>query len=195
MANVLAVHSVGNSIVTFLRNSYPAETAGRTMPACAFELVSCGQLATEAEESTRITLFLHRVTVNEHTRQHPLARAAAHGPSPLALDLHYLLSAWASTPFDEQVTFAWALRQLHQHPVLDVSSLSPEAGWSREDLVQIMPAELATEDMMRIWDELEPSYRLSASYVVRLVLLETDEAPVFRPVVARRLAFGEEAQR
>ena len=37
MANVLAPHSVGNSIVTYLRNSYPQQVAGITMPTCSFE--------------------------------------------------------------------------------------------------------------------------------------------------------------
>jgi hypothetical protein len=193
MANVLAIHSVGNSIVTYLRNTYPTLIAGQPTPACLFELISCGQLAGEIEETTRITLLLHRVTVNEHARQSRAARAPADGRSPLSLNLHYLLTAWSVTPADEQITFAWALRQLHEHPVLDASSLSPEAGWSRDEVIQIVPEELTTEDVMRIWDALEPSYRLSVSYVARLVRLDPDEPGEFRPVVARRLGFGVEA--
>jgi hypothetical protein len=193
MANILAVHSVGNSIVTWLRNSYPAMLAGRPMPACAFDLVSCGQLAGDVEETTRVTLLLHRVAVNEHARQSRPANAAADGRAPLSLDLHYLLTAWAATPLDEQITFAWTLRQLHQHPVLDASSLSPEAGWARDEVIQIVPSELSTEDMMRIWDALDPSYRLSATYVARYVRLDPDAPEEFRPVVARGLALGTES--
>ncbi len=195
MANILAVHSVGNSIITWLRNSYPATLGGRPMPSCTFDLVSCGQLTGEVEETTRITLLLHRVAVNEHARQSRPANVPAGGQAALALDLHYLLTAWAATPLDEQVTFAWALRQLHQHPVLDASSLSPEAGWARDEVVQIVPSELSTEDMMRIWDALDPAYRLSATYVARFVRLDPDTPEEFRPVVARRLSFGSEAER
>jgi hypothetical protein len=194
MANVFAIHSVGNSIVTYLRNSYPQEIAGTPMPACAFDLVSCGQLAGDFEETTRITLLLHRVTVNEHARHYRRANAPADGRAPLSVDLHYVLTAWAATPLDEQVTFAWTLRELHEHPVLDASSLSPEAGWSRDEVIQIVPSELTNEDVMRIWDALEPSYRLSATYVARLVRLDPDAIGEFRPVVARQLAFGVEAQ-
>jgi ABC-type uncharacterized transport system substrate-binding protein len=46
MVNVLALHSVGNSIITYLRNTYPQQVAGIAMPACSFDLVSCSQLAT-----------------------------------------------------------------------------------------------------------------------------------------------------
>ena len=59
MANVFAIHSVGNSIVTYLRNSYPQALAGLDMPACAFELVSSGELAGEPGDATRITLYLY----------------------------------------------------------------------------------------------------------------------------------------
>lgn len=194
MANVFAIHSVGSSIATFLRNTYPATAAGRAMPACAFELISSGQLAGDLDDGTRITLYLYRITVNEHSRQSRPARAAADGFVPLGLDLHYLLTAWAANPLDEQVTLAWAVRQLHQFPILDASSLSPEAGWAGDELIQILPAELSTEDVMRIWDALEPSYRLSVSYVARLVRIDPDaDAERFRPVVAARFAYGTEA--
>ena len=57
MANVFGVHSVGSSIVTFLRNTYPGEIDGRALPACAFELVSAGQLAGEIEAIARGSEF------------------------------------------------------------------------------------------------------------------------------------------
>lgn len=194
MANVFALHSVGSSIMTFLRNTYPPELAGRPMPGCAFELTSSGQLAGDIDESTRLTLYLYRVTVNEHSRLTRRPEAANDTAVPIGLDLHFLLTAWAANPLDELVTLAWAMRQLHQYPVLDASSLSPEAAWASDEVIQVIPAELSTEDVMRIWDALDPAYRLSVSYVARLVRLDPDAAEEgARPVVARRLAFGREA--
>lgn len=190
MANVMAIHSVGNSIVTFLRNSYRQQRLTMDLPDCAFELVSSTQLAEEKRVDLRIALLLYRVTVNEHVRQNRPANIHADGLAPLSVDLHYLLSAWGSSPLDEQITFAWTLRQLHQHPVLDESALSPEGGWSRDEVIQIVPAELSVEDVMRIWDALEPSYRLSATYIARMVRLDLDRPQEFHPVVARRLTQG-----
>lgn len=193
MANVWAIHSVGNSIVTFLRNSYPQEIGGVALPACTFELVSGGQLAGEIDEITRITLYLYRITVNEHTRQSRRPGALTDRTTALSVDLHYLLSAWAANPLDEQVPLAWAMRQLHQVPVFDLANLSPDAGWGGDEAVQILPVDLSTEDLMRVWDALEPSYRLSTSYVARVVRLDPDlDTELFAPVVARRLAFGRE---
>ena len=110
---------------------------------------------------------------------------------PLGLDLHYLLTAWSANALDEQVTLAWTIRQLHQYPVLDASSLSPEAGWASDEVIQVIPAELSTEDIMRIWDALDPAYRISVSYVARLVRLDPDQdTEQFRPVVATRFVHG-----
>src|SRR4051794_14865273 len=108
MANVRAVHSVGNSIATYLRNTYPQDIAGTAMPPCGFELISCSQL-TSPDDTTRITLLLYRVTVNEHARQARAPNRAPDGPAPLSLDLHYMLTAWGSTSLAEQLTFAWTL--------------------------------------------------------------------------------------
>jgi hypothetical protein len=192
MANVWAIHSVGTSIVTALRNAYPQQIGDEAMPACAFDLVSSGQLAGEQDEATRITLYLYRITVDEHSRQSRRAGAATGTPAPLHLDLHYLVSAWAANPLDEQVAMAWTMRQLHRQPVLDLSVLSPEGGWERDETVHVLPAELTTEDVMRIWDALDPAYRLSTSYGARVVRLDPDEDDeLFAPVVARRLALGE----
>ena len=189
MANVRAIHSVGSSVATFLRNTYPAAQGGQPMPACTFELLSCGQLAGPVDEDTHIGLWLYRVTMNEHARQP--RPGAARLAQALSVDLHYLLTAWAGNALDEQTTFAWALRQLHLHPLLDASSLSPEAGWTREEVIQWVPAELSTEDVMRIWDAVDPSYRLSASYVARVVRIDPDEDTAsFAPVVARRDVYG-----
>ena len=101
MANVFAIHSVGNSITTYLRNSYPRELAGLTMPDCGFDLISSGELAGEPDDATRITLYLYRITVNEHSRQMHATTGAATRPTPLGLDLHFLLSAWAGNARDE----------------------------------------------------------------------------------------------
>lgn len=190
MANVLAIHSVCSSIATFLNNTYPTTTNGVTMPACDFEVLSSQEMNSAPTEGSRVSLFLYRATVNEHSRQQRPSRAPHALPASLHLDLHILLSAWGPTAFDEHITMAWAMRQLHLHPLLDASSLSPEPGWESDEVIQIVPAELSTEDIMRIWDALEPSYRLSASYIARTVRLDPDSLPEAVPVVASRFTYS-----
>ncbi|MEJ8853155.1 DUF4255 domain-containing protein [Variovorax robiniae] len=188
MANARALHSVGNSIATLLRSAYPQPGVGDVqMPACTFESMALREATSLSDDDTHIGLLLYRVTVSEHSRR-PLP---TQNPNALSLDLHYLLTAFAATAEDEQIPLAWAMRQLHLHPLLDASSLSPEAGWQRDDVIQIVPQELGIDEQVRIWDALDASYRLSAAYVARVVRLDPDtDAQAFAPVVARDFAYG-----
>jgi hypothetical protein len=83
------------------------------------------------------------------------------------------------------------MSQLHQQPVMDVSSLTEEGGWSNNDVVKIIPAELSNEDLMRIWDALAPDYRLSLSYIARVVSIDSAEISAGLPVVATRYQYEE----
>lgn len=201
MANVKSIHSVCNSIVKFLQNAYeaypvPGGDTGTTMQdeyPCAFRVVSSSELVPSADFGTSLTFYLYRVLVNEHVRSQPLARAGNNpaAPLPLSVDLHFLVSVWADSAAAEQTICAWAMHQLHQHPVMDVSSLTVEGGWRNDDVLQIIPAELSNEDLMRIWGALAPDYRLSLSYIARVVRIDPAERDDGRPVVATRYQYEE----
>ena len=109
---------------------------------------------------------------------------------PLSLELHYLMTIWARSALAEHTVLTWAMRELHQHPVLDPSRLSTEAAWAAGDVVQIMPEELGTEALMNIWEAITPAFRLSSSYVARVVRIDTDPIEDSRPVVATRFGFA-----
>ena len=189
MTNVFAIHSVGQSLVTYLTNTYPAEL--REGFGCTFTLLSSADLAEDQIEPTKVSLYLYRVTMNEHLRSARRGLDAAPDGTPLSVDLHYLLTVWAKAAPAEQIILAWAMRQLQQHPILDRSSLSPEANWNPGEFVQVIPAELSNEDIMRIWDALQPSYRLSVSYIARVVRIDADAVPPAPPVLATRFEYAD----
>ena len=185
MANVSAIHSVGNSIVTYLRNAYPP--AMRTQHPCTFSVLSSNEVNKKDDSGPVLSFFLYRVTVNEHLRTLPRLQDPGRQDVPLALDLHYLMTMWADGAEDEHTILAWAMRQLHMQPLLDTSVLSAEADWSPGDVVQLMPMDLANEELMRIWDALEPPYRLSVAYLARVVRIDPEVHVDARPVVATRI--------
>lgn len=194
MANVLAIHSVGTSLVTYLRNTYPSEL--RTAHPCEFKLFASAEMGSTEERGTTLSLYLYRITMNEHVRNVRGTNDLVRVDAPMSVDLHFLLTVWADNALAEQTILAWAMRQLHQRPVLDRSTLSPEGGWDPSDIVHVIPAELSHEDLMRIWDALEPSYRLSLSYSARVVRIDPEAVPGGLPVVARNFTLtGPEASR
>jgi Pvc16 N-terminal domain len=194
MANVLAIHSVGTSLVTYLRNTYPSEL--RTAHPCEFKLFASAEMGSTEERGTTLSLYLYRITMNEHVRNVRGTNDLVRVDAPMSVDLHFLLTVWADNALAEQTILAWAMRQLHQRPVLDRSTLSPEGGWDPSDIVHVIPAELSHEDLMRIWDALEPSYRLSLSYSARVVRIDPEAVPGGLPVVARNFTLtGPEVSR
>jgi hypothetical protein len=196
MANIKGIHSVCNSIIQFLHNAYeaypvPYGRPGSTMQdeyPCNFRVLSSGELKANADFGTALSLYLYRVMVNEHVRSQPV-RSGNSSALPLSADLHFLVTVWSESAAAEQTICAWAMSQLHQHPIMDVSSLTEEGGWSNDDVVQIIPAELSNEDLMRIWDALAPDYRLSLSYIARVIRIDSADVPEGLPVVATRYQY------
>ena len=190
MANLHAIHSVGFSLMKYLRNAYPEPL--KTEFPCEFKLVSSGELnAKDADFGTAVTLYLHKVTVNPYVRNSQHMGPAQTPTTPLSIDLHYLLSVWAETASVEHTILGWVLRQLYMHQTLGQSDLTTDGGWSAGDFVQVIPAELSTEDVMRIWDALDPGYRLTVPYIARVVRIDPELAePPAKPVLARRFEVG-----
>ncbi len=193
MTNPRAVHAVGASLVSYLNKAF--EISGKDLtgvPACKVQLLASSDFTRidNVLDLPTLTLYLFRITMNEHARNVRRPVGSPIEDVPLAVDLHYLLTAWADSAEAEQTTLAWAMRELHLHPVLDASALTKDAGWDPGDVIQIVPSELSTEDIMRIWDALEPSYRLSVSYTARVVRVDRDRGPDERPVVATRYGYG-----
>jgi hypothetical protein len=188
MANLQAIHSVGSSLVTYLRNAYPTDRV--RFPACEFRLVSSGELnGDNVNLAPAVTLYLYRVTMNPYVRNTPNANSHQQ-TTPLSVDLHYLMTVWAENAMAEHTILAWTLSQLYQHQTLSQSDLSPEGGWAPGDFVQVIPAELSNEDLMRIWDALDPGYRLSVSYIARVIRIDPEPRQDRLPVVSRRIDGG-----
>ncbi|MGH7634699.1 MAG: DUF4255 domain-containing protein [Gemmatimonadaceae bacterium] len=182
--------SVGDSLVAYLQNAYPADL--RAQYPCNFQLVSSNELnAHSADFGTAVTLYLHRVAVDPYLRNSVDRTSTFQSKVPISLGLHYLLTIWADSAAAEQTILGWVVRELYTHEALSQSDLTPAAGWSPDDVIQVIPGEISNEDMMRIWDALEPKYHLSLSYVARVVRIDADTQIDGLPVVARRLGFDQ----
>jgi hypothetical protein len=187
MGNFFSVYSVGDSIARFLKNTYPQNL--RQTVACDFVQVSSGELAKKEALENKLTLYLFRVSMSEHLRNLTRPIAPNNRAVPLAVDLHYMLTVWSDSPQTEQVVMAWTMYQLFRHPVLDSSSLTPLAAWSKDETVQIIPAEMSNEDIMRIWESMALPYHLSVSYIARIVMIQDESIPDAAPVVSKRFSY------
>ena len=179
---------MGSSLASFLQNSYPAELSAAHP--CQFKLVSSGEMSGPDEQSfdKMVSIYLHRITVNEHYRNATRPQEPNGKKNVLGVDLHYLLTYWGRSAEDEQLIMAWTMRQLQMNSILDRSLLSNSADWAPDETIQLTASNLSIEDIMRVWDALAPKYRLSIAYTARTVRLET-EREVAGPVVTTRTIY------
>lgn len=189
MADFSGPFSVGESLAQYLRNIYPADL--RADHSCSFVLAKSSDFADATPfAQTTVSIFLYRITLDQYL--HPAGTSLREGEDPrvLPVDLHFLISVWADNAHTEQLLMTWVMAQLHWTPVLDSSTFMQTGGWKPSETVQISPANISQEDLTRIWDAIEPSYRLSSAYVARVVQVDPPEGPDNRPVVATRFSPG-----
>jgi len=143
-----------------------------------------------SDERAQLNLFLYLVT------PHPGLRADTRGSirGALALDLHYLLTAYGAQDFQTEILLGHAIQLLHETPVLDrdrirdtLKAIShtrdrrvvppPLAALAASDLadqverLKIEPTFLSSEEMSKLWSALQAKYRPSATYKVSSVVM------------------------
>jgi hypothetical protein len=161
----------------------------------------------KATEVTNLNLFLYHVTYNQGWREVGLPTRGPGGNTigraPLAIDLHYLLSAYSSGDFQAQILLGIGMQALHEVPVLfrqkiqavftapanDVDKALATADLAGQvEIVKIVPQQLGTEELSKLWTAFQSKFRVSAAYAVSVVLIET-KAPIVAalPVLTRNL--------
>ena len=187
MANFRAVYSVGKAIADYLDQSYPDELKNQQAFKCTFRVVSSAEVATEEANNLdkTVSVFLHRITRNEQLRSPSRIVGRPDQQPTLFLDLHYLITYWGTSAEAEQTILGWVMQQLESSPVFDASILAKNADWDIAETMQLIPANLSLEDILRIWDALGPKYRLSVAYIARFVRVDRTVAAA-GPVVASR---------
>jgi hypothetical protein len=154
----------------------------------------------------RLNLFLHQVTPNAAWRNVELPSVDAGGRRvrnpPLALDLHYLLTAYGIAELQAEVLLGYGMQLLHENPVLSRAAIraalnpSPVSGAllpsvyqalrsadlaEQVELLKITPTAMNAEEMSRLWSALTAHYRPSAAFQVSVVLIES-QAPAVSPL-------------
>lgn len=118
-----------------------------------------------------ITIYPYRVALNAVTRPGWSAAAYRDGVSHLPLDIHFLLTAWASDASRELTLLGRAMQCLEEKAVLSGPLLDPGASWAPQEAVQVCIGEITTEDVMRTFDSLPADFKVSVPYVARVVRL------------------------
>ncbi len=175
MATHQAIAAVSLALQGLLDRALPKDA----YPTAQVKLLQPSDFATGMAEG--VSLLLYRVGVNTSLRNLP-PRTARDGnrfrPS-LPIDLHYLLSAWATDADKQQRLLGWAMRQLEDMPILagnEINQFMPEAVFQPEESVELICDPLPLDQWFALWDKLKPKVTPSMTYLVRMLHLDSERA-------------------
>ena len=170
------------------------------------------RIETGDNEAPRLNLFLYQVAPNAALRNADLptydGRGRRAAKPVLALDLHYLLSAYSAQDFQAEILLGYAMQLLHERPILTreairatlaapspvdggilppaLNALSAARLADQMETVKLAPLSMNTEELSKLWTAFQAKYRPSVAYVATVVLIESElPAVAALPVLSR----------
>jgi hypothetical protein len=219
MSDYLAVGGVSamlcSLLSTALASGGPTTILGPTpgITAVSPDLITTGQ-----NEQPRLNLFMYYASLNPALRNLDLPSSSAQGARlshpPLALDLHYLVTAYGSTQFDPEILLAWALSVFHETPVvpsqtiqaaLDALGQQPQASTEatlishstladQVEHIRITPEALTAQEIWQLWTAFQAAYRPTAALQVSVVVIQDTQSVMPNPPVQHRVVTAQPAQ-
>src|ERR1700751_1566288 len=199
MSNALAISGVTAVLQYYLTGVYSGLSAlfgGTVTISSQAPDILQNAFSSGGTTQNQVNLFLHQVTHNPAWRNVDLPSLAADGKTllknpPLALDLHYLLTAYGSFDWQAEALLGYALLLLHEHPVISrndvrnalnsvtsthlpqlATALATSGLADQIEMIKITPATLGREEMAWLWTALKADYRPTFPFQVSVVLID-----------------------
>lgn len=210
MSNALAIAAVTATLeycLNLVYNHPSAVLGGVSVSALAPDIAQTN-FATGSSSQLHVNLFLHQVSPNAAWRNAGLPSLAADGSTrlknpPLALDLHYLLTAYASEDTQAEALLGFAVLMLHENAVLPRSQIDTALGnlpstnplaavlgssglAEQIEMIKITPSTLGREELAWLWTALKADYRPTYCFQVSMVLIESQLPSSSGPPVLSR---------
>lgn len=204
MSNALSIAAVTAVIKNLLENGLVGDAIAASIGDVLVSAIPPDKIQVGTDERAQINIFLYHVTQNRNVDWISTEFRNSHSQTndkdnprtnpPLALDLHYLLTAYGPKDFQSEILLGYAMKLLHKSPIIkseiientlknasETSTFSvfsqALAGVSVSDLalqigqVKLTPEFLNMDHTSRIWSALQTNYRPSATYNASMVLI------------------------
>lgn len=153
------------------------------------------------QDKSQLNLFLFQVAYNPSWRNLAATTQGAVTETmkpPLALDLHYLLTASGKGEDDllAHLLLGRATAALQAQAILTPNqllaaarsrpSLAASNAHLQAERIRVTPRPMTTDEMARVWGMFQAKYRLSVAYQVGVVLIDPSQPPPMPlPVLSR----------
>src|SRR5438105_11482929 len=144
MSTALVMASVTSVLKDLLDNGLIQHDVTSSVGAVTVTALPPDRVPVGAEERSRLNIFMYRVTPDSRWRSRttsaPTGPAENAGPPPLALNLHYLLTAYGEHDFDAEILLGYVIQLMHETPVLTPDAIQQAlASPSPTDSASILP--------------------------------------------------------
>ncbi len=208
MSNALAIAATTAVMRQILQTRFNTSNLAPVLGTVNVSALPPDRIVTGTQETSTLNLFLYQVTPNPGWRNVELPSHDSTGNrltnQPLALDLHYMLSAYGNQDLHAEIILGFGLQVLHEFPVLTrdaiqqvfsgalsqiMALLSTSGLAQQEELVKITPQLLTTEELSKLWTGFQDRYRTTAAFMATVVLIRTDSLlptgpPVRKPLLS-----------
>lgn len=178
MADFTGIASVGKSLERYLSACFtdpavPAAAPGFTTKAILARTEDFNTSSGGRIQPPCLSIFLYRIDFNKTMRSAWSAVGHRDGLGHLPLDLHYMLTPWASDPEIEHRIIGRAIQCLETTPILSGPLLTPAGDWAPNEGVQVVLEDTPTEWVMRTFDSLPTDFKLSVPYLARITRIDS----------------------
>lgn len=157
---------------------------------------------TAANEPSQLNLFMYQATPNAGWRNEDFPAFNGRGDRvsnpPLALDLHYLLTAYGASELHTDILLGYGMQLLHETPVLareairralapptavsgaglpaSLQALSTSELAEQVEQIKITPETMGPEEISKLWAAFQTKYRPTAAYRATVVLIQSHQS-------------------
>lgn len=191
MSDYRVVADAGESLINVLWADISADPA-------LFALINSRTLITlqsaaEVEannDGSLLSVYLYRVLENPYMKNGPGVEGSGGRlrRRPLMLDLFYLVTPLLKLTRDRQIVLGKVMQIFHDHATVEGADLFGSLG--ADDALRVILNPLSLEEVARVWQALETTYRLSVCYTVRVAMVDSRTEAFQQPVIERTNGFG-----
>jgi len=168
MANYRAIAATGTALAGLIRDRYPRDDFGTGL-----EIVLYQTRDFESPMQDGFSIYLFRIAVNGAVR-----------------DRHFMSTTWAQDVERQLRMLGWVMRLMEDTSVLSAGHLNhylvETDTFAPNEGLEVVCDPLSLTDYLTLWDRLRPRLPASATYVIRVVLIDSDVPVTDAPLVQTR---------
>jgi hypothetical protein len=214
MSNALAIAGVTAVLKDLLDNGMIDHDLPSSLgQAVNVSAIAPDEIKTGPDEQPRLNIFFFQATPNAALRNIALPSVGPNGlvirNPPLALDLHYMITAYGASDLQAEILLGYAMLLLHETPVLTraairkaldpaptdatgsilpttYQSLRAAALADQYEQIKITPQVMNTEELSKLWTAIQSHFRPTAVYLATVAMIEPQAAATAPlPVLSR----------